>query len=271
MEVFQTFGFIHSLSLGFVLMLLLMSLLWLYHLKVREADIVDAGWAFGLGTLAILYAVVAGGDPTRRVVLALLVYCWAFRLGGYIFFFRVLKEGEDPRYQKLREKWGDQAPWKFLVFFLAQGGLNVFLSLAFLLIARSNEPFGATTDIIALLVWFTGLYGEIVADMQLAAWRKNPDHKGKTCRGGLWAYSRHPNYFFEIVHWCSYPLFAAAGGFGPFILGALAPFTIAYLILKVTGIPPTEAAALESRYDYRDYQRTVSALVPWIPKKIKES
>jgi steroid 5-alpha reductase family enzyme len=92
--------------------------------------------------------------------------------------------------------------------------------------------------------------------------RADANNRGKVCERGLWAYSRHPNYFFEWFHWLSY-IFLAVGS-PLFIISPLSAILVLFLILKVTGIPPTEERAIQSRGDaYRDYQRRVSAFVPW--------
>ncbi|MBV8853549.1 MAG: DUF1295 domain-containing protein, partial [Sinobacteraceae bacterium] len=100
----------------------------------------------------------------------------------------------------------------------------------------------------------------------LARFRANPAHRGKTCRAGLWRYSRHPNYFFEWLHWFSYVAFAVGAPLGWL---ALAGPLLMYVFLRyVSGIPYTEAQALRTRGDdYRDYQRRTSMLFPWPPRR----
>ena len=106
----------------------------------------------------------------------------------------------------------------------------------------------------------------ILADRRLAHFRGRPGNRGKTCREGWWHYSRHPNYFFEWLHWWSYMALAAGAPYGWVAL--LAPTAMFYLLFRVTGIPPTEAQALASRGDdYREYQRTTSVFFPWFPKR----
>jgi steroid 5-alpha reductase family enzyme len=104
-----------------------------------------------------------------------------------------------------------------------------------------------------------------LADRQLTRFRADPANKRKTCRRGLWRYSRHPNYFFEWLLWTSYvPL---SWGSPIFALSLLGPGLLFLFLTRVSGIPPTEAQALASRGDdYRAYQRTTSAFFPWFPR-----
>jgi steroid 5-alpha reductase family enzyme len=107
--------------------------------------------------------------------------------------------------------------------------------------------------------------GESLADRQLSRFRQDPRNRGRVCRDGLWRYSRHPNYFFEWLHWWAYVALAAGS---PLWWIAVAGVAMMLLFLtRVTGIPPTEAQALRSRGEaYREYQRTTSAFFPWPPR-----
>jgi steroid 5-alpha reductase family enzyme len=117
-----------------------------------------------------------------------------------------------------------------------------------------------------VLIWCVSVGNTVLADRQLARFKRRPESRGKTCREGWWRYSRHPNYFFEWLHWWSYVALAVGANY--WWLTLLSPSVMLYILLKVTGIPPTEAQALASRgEDYRQYQRTTSAFVPWFPKK----
>ena len=151
------------------------------------------------------------------------------------------------------------------MFFQAQALLDVVLSLSFLVAIRNTSSWGGG-DFLGVLIWVVAVVGESVADRQLERFRTEPANRGKTCRMGLWRYSRHPNYFFEWLVWCGIGLAALAAPLGWLALAS--PAIMLFLILKVTGIPPTEERAVLSRgKDYRDYQATTSAFVPWLPKK----
>lgn len=244
----------------------LMAVLWVVHRRIRDAGVVDVGWAFSLGASAVYASIIGDGDPVRRAIIGAMGGVWGLRLAWHLLVDRVIPPGEDGRYEALREKWGGAFTRRMFWFFQAQA-LTVGLLCAPFVIASSGVggPVG-WLDWLGLGVWLTGLVGETIADRQLARFKRRPDSRGKTCREGLWRYSRHPNYFFEWLMWLSYGVVALSveGGW----IALFAPAVILFLVLKVTGIPPTEARALQSRgEDYREYQRTTSAFVPWFPKR----
>jgi steroid 5-alpha reductase family enzyme len=150
-------------------------------------------------------------------------------------------------------------------FFQLQALAALLLALPFLVVATAPSPLPAWAAVAAVAVWLVAVGGESLADRQLAAWRGEPANKGRTCRAGLWRYSRHPNYFFEWLHWFTYPLLAVGAGHA--WVTWLGPVVMLATLLKGTGIPYTEQQALRSRGDdYRAYQRTTSMFVPWFPR-----
>lgn len=255
-------------AIGWLILASAMALLWLIQRRTNDAGIVDVAWAAGIGVLAVFYAIAGNGLVERRFIVAAMAAIWAFRLAIYILKDRVLSGNEDGRYQALREDWAEHFQSKIFWFFQAQGLLSVLFSLPVLVAMSASRQRIGILDGLGLLIWTTAVIGESVADKQLSAFRADPANKGRTCRQGLWKTSRHPNYFFEWLHWWSYAViaFAATGWW----IAAAAPIIMLVFILFVTGIPPTEARALRSRGDdYRDYQRTTSAFIPWFPKKAK--
>jgi steroid 5-alpha reductase family enzyme len=252
---------------GWAMMAGFQAVLWLVQRARRDAGVVDVGWAAGLGILALYYAWADDGWLPRRLLLATLVSIWSFRLAFYLLRDRVLHaKEEDGRYQALRAAWGKRAqPWFFL-FFQAQGLLDSILSIPFLIIlGRKTGPF-TPWALDAVAVWLVAVTGESIADRQLAAWRADPANRGRTCRSGLWAWSRHPNYFFEWLHWWTYPLLAIGAPWAAATL--FAPAFMLFFLFKVTGIPATEARALVTRgEDYRRYQREVPMFLPWPPRR----
>jgi steroid 5-alpha reductase family enzyme len=254
------------LGLGWLLVGILMTILWVVQRVRGDAGVVDVGWAAGLGLLAVLYALIGDGAPAYRLLVAVLAGLWSVRLALHVYFNRVRGKDEDGRYQTLRARWGEQSQSRFMVFFQAQALLAVLLSLPFVVIVNIDTPHLSVWAWVAIGVWAVAVTGETIADRQLAAFRADAANRGTTCRRGLWRYSRHPNYFFEWLHWWTYVVIAIGNTYWWATL--VGPALMAFFLIKVTGIPATEAQALSSRGDdYRDYQRTTSAFVPWPPKK----
>jgi steroid 5-alpha reductase family enzyme len=240
--------------------------LWAVAVRARNAAWVDVGWTFLVGALGVADAVLGDGAVGRRVLLGVLVGGWSVRLLVHLLGERILGQEEEGRYRRMRELLGPRADLWFLPFFLAQAVLAVLLSGVFALVASDGGPFPAIRDGIAGALWAVALGGEALADRQLARFRARPENRGKVCREGLWAWSRHPNYFFEWLVWCAYAVLALGAEGGAF--GLLAPALMLVLVTRVTGIPPTEARMRSTRgAEYLRYRATTSAFVPWPPRK----
>lgn len=254
------------LGTGWALAFLVMFVLWLVQRRTGNAGIVDVGWAAVTGGLAVWHAALGDGEIGRRLLVGALGAVWGGRLALYLWRDRIWKQPEEGRYVTLRKQWSPHADRAFFVFFQAQALAALALSLPFALAAVSQRPLPAPTDWIGLSLVAIGVAGESIADRQLERFKRDPANRGKTCRVGLWNWSRHPNYFFEWILWCGFGVLGLAGpwGIAPFV----APVLILCSILFVTGIPPTEAQALASRgEDYRRYQRTTSPFLPWPPRR----
>jgi steroid 5-alpha reductase family enzyme len=257
---------VHLAVLGALIVAGMMFVLWLVHLLIHNAAIVDVGWAAGLGGLALFYAVVGPGYPARKWAIASMAGFWGLRLAAHLFLTRILGQPEEGRYVQLRKEWKTNLPLRFLFFFEFQALLDVVLSLPFLLACLDTRAPLGPVEKIGAGIWLLSILGEALADFQLNVFKKNPVNKGHTCRSGLWKYSRHPNYFFEWLIWVGYAVFALPSPWG--WVGLVSPALILYFLLGVTGIPATEAQALRTRgNEYRAYQRTTSSFVPWFPKK----
>lgn len=250
---------------GYAAVVLVMSWLWLAQKRGGRAGAVDAAWAGAIAALSILFAVAASGDPWRRCLIAALAAAWGLRLALHLHA-RLGRIGEDGRYLALKQRWGAKADLYMFVFFQIQATWAVLFALPMLIAAQNPAPFPRVYDFVAVGLWLIAVAGEAIADGQLAAFRHDPANRGQVCRRGLWRYSRHPNYFFEWIHWWAYVALGVGAPAGWLTL--LGPVAMLYFLLKVTGIPPTEAQALLSRGEaYRHYQRTTSVFFPWPPRK----
>ena len=261
----MTEAILHELIVGTTSVCGLMLILWLIHLPLRNAAIVDAGWAGGLAVLGVIYAATAGGYPVRALLIAATAALWGLRLAVFLLFTRVIRHPEEGRYVQLRREWGGNLPLKFLLFFQFQALLCVLLSTPFLLSALNPHPQLSVFEYAGTALWLVAWIGECLADSQLQRFKSNPANHGTTCRVGLWQYSRHPNYFFEWLIWVAFAVFAMGSPYG--YLAVFAPLLMLFFLFRVTGIPATEAQALRSKGDdYRRYQQTTSAFVPWFQK-----
>jgi len=260
----------HIAWMGAAIVAGMMLVLWIIHLLIRNAAIVDVGWAAGLAVLAFFYAIAAPGYAARRWATASMVGFWGLRLAAYLLFARVIGKPEEGRYVQLRKEWKTYLPFRFLFLFEFQAVLVVVLSLPFLLACVNPVAPLARIEKIGAGIWLLAMIGEAIADEQLNRFKKDPANSGKTLRTGLWKYSRHPNYFFDWLVWVGYAAFALGSTWG--WLGFISPALVLYFLLSATGIPATEAQALRTRgNEYRDYQRTTNIFVPWFPKKAQPS
>ena len=247
--------------------MVMMAGVWVMARVLNNAGIVDIFWSYGFIPVALAGAVLGGGDATRSMVLLMMVTVWAARLGTYLLF-RVAKHHpeEDGRYAALRQQFPNHTWAMFFGFFEAQGVLIALLSVPFVLVFLNGAPGLGLFECAGIVLWLTGMLGESVADAQLNRFRKDPANKGKTCRAGLWNYSRHPNYFCEWLVWVGYFVYAlgSPGGW----MAVYAPALMYFFLTRVTGIKANEEHAVRSRgEDYRAYQRTTNAFFPWWPRR----
>ncbi len=236
---------------------------WWRQTVTANAGHVDVIWTFGVGVSAVFYLAVGSGDGWHRLVAAGLIGFWSLRLGTHIWR-RVHGAEEEGRYRAIREHYGARTNLFHFFFFLSQGLLAWLFALPHFVIA--SHPGGNQPALLAgVAVGVVALAGEAIADRQLGRFRQLPANRGKTCRQGLWRYSRHPNYFFEWLHWFSYPLIAWGAPHAAWLW--LAPLFMFLFLWFVTGIPYTERQAIKSRGDdYRQYQKSTSPFIPWRPR-----
>lgn len=254
------------LWLSLVALSLLMLLGWIWQQRSQNAGIVDVLWALSLSGLAFFYAIGGAGDMALRLVAGLVMGLWYLRLGLHLAQ-RVLGEPEDGRYMYLRQYWGDKSGFYYFWFFQFQALLAWGFAWPTYVISQGQLNEFAWPQYLAIIVVVIAISGVTLADKQLQAFRDDPANKGKVCEQGLWYYSRHPNYFFEWLHWFAYPLLAMgiAGGFWLW----LAPLIMLLFLYFVTGIPYTEQQAIRSRGEaYKRYQQTTSAFIPWRKKHV---
>lgn len=252
--------------LGLGLASIIFTVAWMLARKWNNYSIVDAVWALGIGLVGVSWLVACGDRSAKIVMAGGILLIWSLRLGLHLEHrIRKAHPEEDARYAKLREIWAGRESSAFFWFFQGQAASVVLLALPFLLIAADIDRSWSPWESVGLAFSLIGVIGEGLADAQMSRFKSTKPAANEICRQGLWRYSRHPNYFFESVIWLGFYIYACGSAWGWTMLHA--PAIITFLLLKVTGIPPTEASAVRRKGDaYRIYQKTTSAFIPWPPK-----
>lgn len=252
------------LMVGLVAMVLMFAAIWLLQRKIGNAGIVDVFWGATVAVVGVFYGLTVDGDPWRRGLVSAMIVIWATRLSWHLGV-RYRGHAEDKRYAELKQQWGDQAQLRMFRFYQMQA-LGAFLFSIAVFLAAKNQSAFSWSDAAGVLVWLMAIVGEAMADYQLGQFKKDPKNQGEVCQSGWWRYSRHPNYFFEWLHWCCYVFVAFATSY--WWLALLMPFAMYVFLTKVTGIPLAEKQSIQSRGDkYRRYQETTNAFFPWFPQQ----
>jgi len=201
----------------------------------------------------------------RTALLMMMVLVWATRLGTFLFT-RVLKAGKDDRFDEIKQSFG-----RFLLTWTLQGLWVTFTAAAALAAITSTERAElGWPALIGFLIWALGMYFEVLADAQKSAFKANPENEGKFIRSGLWAWSRHPNYFGEIVIWIGVAIIALPVLQGWALVTLISPVWVVLQLTLISGIPMLENKA-EKRWggqeDYEAYKENTPVLIPRPPSK----
>lgn len=186
------------------------------------------------------FALIASDLDARSVILALMVVVWALRLGTFLFR-RVRRAGSDSRFDKVKYRWA-----QFLMYWSLQALWVVFtLAASLAAITSGHKQALGIIGIIGIIVWVVGFAIEVVSDSQKSAFRSDPANKGRYITSGLWAWSRHPNYFGEFTLWVGAALLAFPALHGWQYLTLISPVFIWVLLNKMSGVPALEKSADE--------------------------
>lgn len=235
---------------------------WAVAAALKTEKFYDAAGSITFFTLSVLSLQWGQTFYPRQKIQTTLVAIWALRLGSYLSF-RIMASGSDPRFNRVRDK-----PLKFFIYWTIQG-IWVFVTLlpTFILnAAKKDKPYNIK-DYLGWTFWIIGFLFESIADYQKLQFRNNPSNKGKFIRSGLWSISRHPNYFGEILLWFGLFLTASSVMEGAEYLSILSPAFVAFLLIKVSGIPLLEKSSFRkwgTSPAYVDYVQSTSILIPFI-------
>nr|WP_255646742.1 DUF1295 domain-containing protein [Nocardiopsis sp. MT53] len=250
-------------ALSAAAVLLLMLAAFAAGRRLGRHSVVDVAWGPAFVLVAAVCLATATGDPLRPALLLALTAVWGTRLAVHIGL-RSRGSGEDPRYERLLSRApGDRDLYALRVVYLLQGALVWLVSLPLQFAAHAPGPLGWWAAAGAAL-WLLGFAFETAGDAQLAAFRRDPANRGRVMDRGLWAWTRHPNYFGDACVWWGLFLVAASGG--PWTLLALpAPLVMTYLLTRGSGQRLLDEH-MRGRPGWAEYEARTSAFVPRPPR-----
>jgi steroid 5-alpha reductase family enzyme len=245
-----------------------MALAWRVALTTGQSGRIDAIWAFATGLAAVAAAAAASqGDPLRRILVCAIAAAWSLRL-GLCLWRRAIAGADDPRYAALKQSWGEAAGRRLFLFLQIQAVASWPLALTAYWAAAAPRPGLDGRDGLAIALFAFAFAGETIADRQMARFKRAPANRGRICDQGLWAWSRHPNYFFEWLGWLAYPVMAMEAGHPASWLTLSGPLVIYWLLVHVSGVPPLEAHLRRSRpAEFAAYAENVNAFWPRPPHR----
>jgi len=253
------------LNAGFILAA--MVLVWLLSLLLRDAGIVDIFWGLGFVLIAAVTSIADSGYSTRAALIAGLTALWGFRLAGHLYLRWRREAAEDRRYAAMRAKRGPAFWWQSLyIVFGLQAAIMFIVSLPVQFGIMSETPARLTVaDAVGTTLVLVGLAFEAVGDAQLAAFKADPANRGKVMDKGLWAWTRHPNYFGDAVVW--WGLFVIAASSPALWWTAIGPAVMTWFLVNVAGKALLERGLRKSRPGSDDYVRRTSGFIPLPPRR----
>jgi steroid 5-alpha reductase family enzyme len=232
--------------------------------SLRTDKVTDLSYSLTFVLLASFLLWRNGDGGTAPRVLAAMVIAWGVRLGVYLLY-RIVRMGRDARFDGIRERF-----WSFAKFWLLQGTAVWAIMLPVTLWFAGPGDWG-WTKAAGAAIWLIGLVVETVADLQKFRHKSRPGGGASWIETGLWRYSRHPNYFGELLCWWGVFVFVSADLGWLIWLGLFGPVAITLVLLFATGVPQLERNAerkFGAQPGYQAYRRRTSLIVPWPPRRL---
>jgi steroid 5-alpha reductase family enzyme len=268
-----------GLILTLIVILIHFTIYFFRAVKQNNFGIIDIGWGQGfvfvVWLLMIFRMFFLGANANAIGYLTLiLTTIWGLRLSSHIGQ-RNHGKPEDKRYTAMRAKI--QPPYvlfkSYVNIFLLQALFMLIISLVLVFNVMSGftnpvDPLALIPIILGVAVWLGGYFFQSVGDRQLAIFVAKPENKGKLMTQGLWAYTRHPNYFGEVMMWWGIAIIGFANGFGFAIplIGLISPLVVTWLLRYVSGVPLLEKH-MKTKPGFSEYEKTTNIFFPWFPKK----
>lgn len=254
---------ISSLAICLLAAIIFISCVFLLGRKTKRFDVIDAAWGptfIVVSLTSFLLSYQATPYPSVCLLVIALVTIWGSRLSWHIGRRILNSQSEDPRYTELRKNWkGNVNANIYFRIYIVQAILATTICIPIIHINLFNGSAWTMFTWIGLIIWCIGFAIEVIGDSQLKKFLSDKSNGGKIMQSGLWRYSRHPNYFGEITQWWGIGIIAM--GVMPWWVGLIGPLTITFLILYVSGVPPTEKR-FEGRTGWSEYKAKTSVLIP---------
>jgi len=247
-----------------ICVLVYVTLWYLYGQKVGKLDVADEAWGLAQPLIVMVAILWTRNNAVTSVILLLLTSIWGFRLFRHLHKRHAKSPNDDMRYTEMKANWQTYPRLKSYIYvFLLQGVLMYLLGISSMLLifSPSNQ---SPLSLIGIFIWIAGFGFEVIADNQLRKFVSETANKGKIMNKGLWKYSRHPNYFGEVIMWWGIFVYVLLNT--GIAWAIITPITITYLIVFVSGIPLTEKH-FEGNALWAEYKLKTSALIPWPVKK----
>lgn len=256
-----------SLVVGAITISWLMLTVWGISVTTTDASIVDIAWGVGFVVVAWALWRTAEGNTGRQNLLLFMVTLWGARLSLYLAW-RNLGHGEDKRYPRMRRKRGDRF-WliSLVTVFGLQGVVMWIVSLPVQIGMSVPTPDLGALAWIGTALWIVGISFETIADWQLAKFKKNNFNAGKTLKTGLWAWTRHPNYFGDACVWTGIGIVSLEVGGWAGAIGLIGPIIMTYSLVNVSGKALLEKDLVLRRPGYAEYVESTSGFFPRPPTR----
>lgn len=268
-----------GLALTTIVILIHFTIYFFRAVKQNNFGIIDIGWGQGfvfvVWLLMIFRVFILGANANAVGYLTLiLTSIWGLRLSSHIGQ-RNHGKPEDKRYVAMRAKI--KPPYvllkSYVNIFLLQALFMFIISLVLIFNVMSGltnpiEPASLIPIILGVVVWLGGYFFQSVGDRQLALFVAKPENKGTLMTQGLWAYTRHPNYFGEVLMWWGIAILGFANGFGLVVslIGLVSPLVVTWLLRYVSGVPLLEKH-MKTKPGFSDYEKATNIFFPWFPKQ----
>lgn len=259
---------VDAFFLNLTIYISIMTFFWILGVLLKNAAWADFGWSVCLVWLGLDLLFFEPVGSIKSMVLGGMVFLWALRLAIYLFLRNRTGE-EDGRYHDIRERWEKRYTlfWVesfFYGIYLFQAILLALITAPFMVVVANVSPIFSWNEVLGVFLFTISFLGESIADYQLWNFKRKTEDSRAVYRGGLWAYTRHPNYFFEWCIWLSFLIYLLSSPLGYTFWGSFLVMTA--LLVKYSGVFLTEKHALKTKGEaYQRYIEEVSPFFPWFP------